>query len=69
MPGEVRTGVQGAADLVMGLCGAAGGALAGVVVGSAGYGVLNLLAAALVLVVVLVAISTRARTVVSSGTG
>lgn len=69
VPGEVRTGVQGAADLVMGLCGAAGGALAGVVVGSAGYGVLNLLAAALVLVVVLVAISTRARTVVSSGTG
>jgi MFS family permease len=61
VPGEVRTGVQGAADLVMGLCGAGGGALAGVVVGSAGYGVLNLMAAALVLVVAVTAISTRAR--------
>ena len=32
---EVRTGVQGAADFVMGVCGATGGALAGVVVGAA----------------------------------
>jgi MFS family permease len=36
----VRPGAQGAADLVMGLCGAIGGALAGVVVGQAGYGTL-----------------------------
>jgi hypothetical protein len=45
--GDVRTGVQGAADLVMGLCGAGGGALAGVVVGLSGFGVLNLAAAVL----------------------
>ena len=69
VPGDVRTGVQGAADLVMGLAGAGGGALAGVVVGSAGYGVLNLLVGALVLVVASAAIGTRVRTAVSSGTG
>lgn len=61
VPGDVRTGVQGMADLVMGLCGAAGGALAGVVVGWAGYDVLNVLAAALVLLVAFAALGTRAR--------
>jgi hypothetical protein len=60
--------VQGVADLVMGLCGAAGGALAGVVVGLAGFGVLNLLAAVLVVVVVGAAIGTRARTSVGGST-
>jgi MFS family permease len=69
VPGDVRTGVQGVADLVMGLCGAAGGALAGVVVGWAGYGVLNVLAAALVLLVAVAAVSTKARLAFSSGTG
>jgi MFS family permease len=69
VPGDVRTGVQGVADLVMGLCGAAGGGLAGVVVGWAGYGVLNVLAAALVLLVAVTAVSTRARLALSSGTG
>jgi MFS family permease len=62
VPGDVRTGVQGAADLVMGLCGAVGGALAGVVVGFAGFGTLNALSAALVVVVVGAAVGTRART-------
>jgi MFS family permease len=62
VPGDVRTGVQGVADLVMGLCGAAGGALAGVVVGVAGFGMLNLLAAGLVVVVVGAAVGTRAST-------
>jgi MFS family permease len=61
VPGDVRTGVQGAADLVMGLAGAAGGALAGVVVGGAGFGLLNLLAAVLVLVVMGAAVVSRAR--------
>lgn len=69
VPGDVRTGVQGMADLVMGLCGAVGGGLAGVVVGWAGYGVLNVLAAALVLLVAVGAVSTRARLALSSGTG
>lgn len=36
-----RPTVQGAADLVMGLCAAGGGALAGMIVGIFGYGALN----------------------------
>jgi MFS family permease len=42
-----RPGVQGASDVVMGLSAAAGGALAGVVVGSWGYGWLCLIAGVL----------------------
>lgn len=49
----LRPGVQGAADFVMGLCGATGGALAGVVLGVAGYGMLNGLAGLLVVPVLL----------------
>jgi MFS family permease len=52
---EARPGVQGTSDFVMGLCGAAGGALAGVVVGGPGYGVLNALAGLLVVPVVVAA--------------
>jgi MFS family permease len=47
-PVDARTDVQGAADLVMGLTAAAAGALAGVIVGTAGYGWLNVFAATLV---------------------
>jgi MFS family permease len=47
-PGDIRTDVQGAADLVMGLTAAAAGALAGVVVGTWGYPALTVLAAVLV---------------------
>jgi MFS family permease len=47
-PLDARTDVQGAADLVMGLTAAAAGALAGVIVGTAGYGWLNVFAALLV---------------------
>ena len=47
-PLDARTDVQGAADLVMGLTAAAAGALAGVIVGSLGYGSLNLFAALMV---------------------
>jgi hypothetical protein len=47
-PLDARTDVQGAADLVMGVAAAAAGALAGLVVGSLGYGALNLFAAFLV---------------------
>jgi MFS family permease len=42
-----RPAAQGASDLLMGLAAAGGGALAGVVVGSFGYGVLNASAAVL----------------------
>ena len=40
--------MQGAADLAMGLTAAVAGAVAGVVVGSLGYGALNIFAACLV---------------------
>lgn len=46
-----RPGVQGGADLVMGLFAASGGALAGVVVAQWGYSVLNACAAGLAVVV------------------
>jgi MFS family permease len=47
-PLDARTDVQGAADLVMGVAAAVAGALAGLVVGSLGYGALNLFAGFLV---------------------
>jgi MFS family permease len=47
-----RTSVQGFSDSMMNLCGAAGGALAGVVLAWAGYGVLNVLSLVLVAAVV-----------------
>ena len=53
---DSRAAVQGAADFVMGVCGAVGGALAGVVVGLAGYGTLNALAGALALPMLVLAV-------------
>jgi MFS family permease len=50
-----RPAVQGAADLVMGLCGAIGGALGGVVVGTTGFGWLAVGAAPLLLALVALA--------------
>jgi MFS family permease len=47
-PLAARTDVQGAADLVMGLTGAAAGAVGGLVLGSFGYGPLTLFAGVLV---------------------
>ncbi|QNN55129.1 MFS transporter [Nocardioides mesophilus] len=47
-PIEVRTDVQGAADLVMGLTAAAAGVVAGVVMGRLGFVALNIFAALLV---------------------
>jgi MFS family permease len=55
VPEPARPGVQGGADLVMGLGGASGGAVAGVVVGWAGFGVLNAAASALVLTLAVLA--------------
>lgn len=57
-PLEVRTDVQGASDLVMGLTAAAAGAVAGVVVGVAGYPALAL--ASLLLVVGVLGCAARA---------
>ena len=56
---EVRPGVQGAADFVMGVCGASGGALAGVVVSGPGYGALNAFAGLLVVPVLVTAYAAR----------
>jgi MFS family permease len=49
VPGADRPAAQGASDLLMGLSAAAGGAVAGLVVGTLGYGVLNAMASALAL--------------------
>ncbi len=47
-PLDARTDVQGAADLIMGLTAAAAGVVAGLVMGTFGYGPLNIFAALLV---------------------
>lgn len=49
VPVSARPSVQGAADLVMGICGALGGAVGGIVVGTMGFGWLALGAAPLLL--------------------
>lgn len=58
VPLDERPAVQGASDLVMGLCAAAGGALSGLVVGTWGYGWLCVAGGALA---VLLAAGTAAR--------
>lgn len=60
-----RTGVQGVSDTAMNLCGAAGGAIAGPVLASLGYGLLN--AYALVLIAVVVAGVALARRAIPAG--
>jgi len=56
-----RPAIQGASDLVMGVSAASGGALAGVVVGAYGYGVLNAAGAALAVLPLLVVIARALR--------
>jgi MFS family permease len=60
-PMEARTDVQGVSDLVMGLTAAAAGGLAGVVVGTWGYGALSVTALALVAVVLVAAFGAGAQ--------
>ena len=48
IPAEIRPSVQGTADLMMGMSGAAAGLIAGVIVGVGSYGLLTILAACLV---------------------
>jgi MFS family permease len=72
VPLEDRPAAQGSSDLLMGLAAAAGGALAGVVVGTLGYGLLNAGAAVLVVALLLAAANPAARSARSmtvSGTG
>ncbi|GGD31848.1 putative MFS-type transporter YddS [Nocardioides daphniae] len=56
-PLEVRADVQGAADMTMSLAAAAASALAGVIVGTWGYGALNAYAAVLALAVLLAGVA------------
>jgi MFS family permease len=63
VPVEVRPAAQGSSDLLMGLAAAAGGALAGVVVGTLGFGVLNAGAAVLVVALLLATTHPAARRV------
>ena len=57
---DERPVVQGASDLMMGLAAAGGGAIAGVVVGQLGYGILNAGAAILVASLLVIVIRTAA---------
>jgi MFS family permease len=58
IPADARPNVQGTADLLMGIAGAAAGLLSGLVVGLGSYALLNIICA--VLVVPLVAATLRA---------
>jgi MFS family permease len=72
VPLEDRPAAQGSSDLLMGLAAAAGGAVAGVVVGTLGYGLLNAGAAVLVAALLLAAANPAARSsrsVAVSGAG
>ena len=61
VPIESRAGVQGSADFVMNLAGAAAGAASGVLLGWLGYGGLNAAAGALVLPVLALAVTPAVR--------
>lgn len=59
LPAETRPRAQGAADLSMGICGAAAGLSAGVIVGFGSYGLLNILATGLILWLTVIVIRER----------
>jgi len=61
VPLAERPSVQGTADLVMGVAGASAGLLSGLVVGLGSYGLLNLLAALLIIPVAVLALRDAAR--------
>lgn len=61
VPLAERPSVQGTADLVMGVAGASAGLLSGLVVGLGSYGLLNLLAALLIIPVAVLAVRDAAR--------
>lgn len=63
VPLETRPRVQGTADLTMGIAGASAGLLSGVVVGFGSYALLNTIAAALIVLLVLSLARERARAV------
>jgi MFS family permease len=61
VPVADRPAAQGASDLLMGLSAAGGGAVAGLVVGTLGYGVLNAMASVLVFVLLAATVHPRLR--------
>ncbi|MBO8188029.1 MFS transporter [Streptomyces spirodelae] len=61
VPQQARAAVQGFSDLIMNSAAGVGGALSGLVVAQAGYGWLNLLAAALLVPVAAVTVAVAAR--------
>jgi MFS family permease len=63
VPLQDRPTVQGASDLVMGVCAGLGGASGGWVVGTWGFDILNVAAGVIALAVVVVAVSVRRRVV------
>lgn len=58
---EERPGVQGTADLVMGVAGGSAGLLSGIVVAAASYALLNLIATALVVPLIILAVRNMPR--------
>jgi len=59
LPVETRPRTQGAADLSMGICGAAAGLLSGVIVGLGSYTILNIIAAGIVAWLTLIVLRER----------
>ncbi len=63
VPVETRPNVQGAADLIMGICGASAGLLSGVVIGLGSYALLNIITAILVVPLIVMALRSARRPV------
>lgn len=59
LPVETRPRTQGAADLAMGICGAAAGLLSGLIVGMGSYALLNIISAAIVIVLTVIVVRER----------
>lgn len=59
LPVETRPRAQGAADLAMGICGAAAGLISGVIVGLGSYALLNIISAAIVVWLTVIVVRER----------
>lgn len=59
LPVESRARTQGAADLTMGICGAAAGLLSGLIVGLGSYALLNIISAAIVVWLTVIVVRER----------
>lgn len=59
IPADTRPRTQGAADLTMGICGALAGLVSGVIVGVGSYALLNMISAAIVLLLTAIVVRER----------